>query len=459
VLVCGARVAGASCARVLLALGAGVTVTDAAAPPDAADLPRAGARMIGAVDAPPAGTELVVTSPGWRLDSPLFAAARARGIEVIGEVELAWRLGRLGDTARRPATWLALTGTNGKTTTVRMLESILRATGQRALAVGNVGVPIVEAVASGAYDVLAVELSSYQLAWSTSLRPLAAAVLNLAPDHLDWHGSMAAYVAAKAGIWTGDVAIGNADDERVAAAIARAPGRPVTFTLDRPRAGQLGVEDGWLVDRAFGSGERLLPASEVRPHGPHNVANALAATALARAYGVDGAAVSAGLRAFVPDPHRNQFINTVAGVDYVDDSKATNPHAAEAALRAYPRIIWIAGGQLKGVDVDELVARLAARPGVLAGAVLMGADRAEIAAALARHAPDVPVIDVSSTDDGAMSAVVRVAAALARPGDTVLLSPAAASYDMFTGYAQRGERFAAAVRALANAGERGGAEG
>jgi UDP-N-acetylmuramoylalanine--D-glutamate ligase len=175
------------------------------------------------------------------------------------------------------------------------------------------------------------------------------------------------------------------------------------------------------------------------------VANALAAAALARAFGVAPAAVAAGLRAFTPDPHRNAFVARAGGVDWVDDSKATNPHAARASLSAYPRIVWIAGGQLKGVDVGELVAQTAPR---LAGAVLLGADRASVAAALGRHAPDVPVIVVDSTDDGAMTEVVRAAAGLARPGDTVLLAPAAASYDMFANFGARGDAFAAAVHAL-----------
>jgi UDP-N-acetylmuramoylalanine--D-glutamate ligase len=199
--------------------------------------------------------------------------------------------------------------------------------------------------------------------------------------------------------------------------------------------------DGVLVDGDV----ELAPSDIVRPPGAHNVANALAAAALARSYGVPAPAVRAGLAGYTPQPHRNAFVATVHGVDYVDDSKATNPHAAFASLSAYPRIVWIAGGQLKGVDVADLVAAVAGR---LAGAVLLGVDRAELATALARHAPQVPVIDVSSIDDGAMGEVVRAAAALARPGDTVLLAPAAASLDMFASYARRGEAFAAAVRAL-----------
>jgi UDP-N-acetylmuramoylalanine--D-glutamate ligase len=269
--------------------------------------------------------------------------------------------------------------------------------------------------------------------------------LNVAPDHLDWHGSMDAYTSAKTRIWHSPVAIGNVDDELVARLLAAAPsGRRVGVTLHTPHPDELGVADGVLVDRAFGD-EALLPAAEVRPPGAHNVANALAAAALARAHGVDAHAVRAGLAAFVPDPHRNQVIAERAGIRYVDDSKATNPHAALASLRAYEHVVWIAGGQLKDAPVDELVAAVAQR---LRAVVLLGADRARIAAALARHAPEIPVIDVARTDDKAMTEVVSAAAGLARTGDTVLLAPAAASYDMFSGYAARGAAFAAAIDAL-----------
>ncbi|MFN2563056.1 MAG: UDP-N-acetylmuramoyl-L-alanine--D-glutamate ligase [Jatrophihabitans sp.] len=437
VLVCGARFAGQAAARALLARGAAVRLTDRDRPAGLDELIAAGAEFAGPLDSVPADTALVVTSPGWPPRHPLFADATARGIEVIGELEFAWRL-------RGPAAadWLVVTGTNGKTTTVRMLESMLRADGLRALAVGNVGVSIIDAVVAAVpYDVLAVEASSYQLYWSSTIRPRAGVLLNLAPDHLDWHGSMEAYEQAKTAVWDGDVAVANADDPRVTALFA--PGG-VSFTLGEPRDGQLGVANGRLVSRAFGDDRvPLAEVDAVRPSGAHNVANALAAAALARARGVAPRVVDEGLRTFVPDPHRNQVVHVADGVTWVDDSKATNPHAAQASLRGYPRIVWVAGGQLKGVDVSDLVATVADR---LAGVVLLGADRALVAAALARHAPDVPVITVDSTDDGAMTEVVHAAAGLARPGDTVLLAPAAASYDMFSGYAARGDAFADAAR-------------
>jgi len=444
VVVAGAGASGEAAARVLLRLGAAVTVVDRSASTRTEALAAGGAAIALGAQAPPAGTDLLVVSPGWRPDAPLLTAAAAAGVEVIGEVELAWRL-----RGPNPPPWLALTGTNGKTTTVRMLESMLRAAGERAVATGNVGLPVVDAVtADPPYDVLAVELSSFQLHSAPSVRPAAAAILNLAPDHLDWHGDFAAYAAAKELIWAGEktVAIGNADDPEVAGRLAAAPGRQVSFTLAEPGPDQLGVRGGRLVDRAFGGGE-LAGTGEVRPAGPHNVANALAAAALARAHGVDPAAVAQGLRAFVPDPHRNEPVGDVAGVRYVDDSKATNPHAALASLASYDKVVWVAGGLLKGAPVDGLVARVADR---LAGAVLLGADRAALVTAIARHAPNLPVVTVSRTDDGAMSEVVEAAAALARPGDTVLLAPAAASMDMFRDYKARGDAFVAAVRALAD---------
>ena len=430
VVVAGAGISGAAAARVLRERGAQVTVVDAA-----------GGDGVVVTDVVPEGTELVVTSPGWRPTSPLLADAASKGVEVYGEVELAWRL-----RAPDAAPWLAVTGTNGKTTTVKMLESVLRAAGHRTIAAGNVGLPLLDAVL-GEYDVLAVELSSFQLHWSSTLRPLAGAVLNVAPDHLDWHGSMDAYAADKARIWAGGTSIANADDEVARTLLARAPGRRVTFTLRTPRPGELGLVEDLLVDRAFvdhpGEAAELASLADLTVTGGHNVANALAAAALARAFGVPPEAVGAGLRAFTADPHRNEPVATINGVSWVDDSKATNPHAAAASLAAYDRVVWIAGGLLKGADVDDLVRAAAPQ---LAAVVLLGTDRQPFRDALSRHAPDVPVEEVSRLDTGAMSEVVAAARRFARAGDTVLLAPAAASMDCFRDYKERGDLFAAAVR-------------
>jgi UDP-N-acetylmuramoylalanine--D-glutamate ligase len=475
VLVAGVGVSGVAAARALAALGARVTAVDAGTgerqQQARADLERLGATVRLGEGAPDpaalAGHDLVVTSPGWRPDTPLLTAAAAAGLPVWGEVELAWRLRPPG----APAPWLCLTGTNGKTTTVRMLAAILAAAGRRAVATGNVGLALLDAVlADPPYDVLAVELSSFQLHWARSLRPQAAAILNIAPDHVDWHGSIEAYAAAKGTIYAGAerACIANAADPRTVTlatgAAARSGARLVTTTAQPPEPGQLGVRDAAIVDRAFtagadgdadagggqgggeqGDGVELAALTDVRPFAPHNVENALAAAALARAHGVPPEAVRAGLRAFVPDPHRNAVVASVAGVTWVDDSKATNPHAAAASLRAYGSVVWVAGGLAKGASFDELVAGARDR---LRAAVLLGRDRDAVRAALARHAPHVPVMEVTGTETGAMDAmdsVVSAAAGLAHPGDTVLLAPACASMDMFRDYTARGQAFAAAV--------------
>jgi len=492
VCVAGLGVSGPPAARMLARCGARVIAVDSRDDGDGRDLAARLARdgvnvLLGAAAAVtlPPGTDLVVTSPGWMPAAPLLVAAASAGVEVMGDVELAWRLRpSLPDGGRQR--WLAVTGTNGKTTTVRMLALMLAAAGHRAVAAGNVGTSLADIVSEPEpYEVVAVELSSFQLHWSSTIAPYAAAVLNVAAHHLDWHGTLEAYAADKAKIFapapcTGGratIAIGNADDQR-SAAIAAAAGNPrvspaggpaggvppqvAMFRLGEPGPGELGVAAGFLVDRAFGPGSkgdgvRLAatadacgadPAARARPPAPHNVANALAAAALARAYGAPTGAIGEGLRGFRPDPHRIALVTSVAGVDYVDDSKATNPHAAAAALAAYDPVVWVAGGQLKGAvgDLGDLVRATAGR---LHGVVLFGADRDKIAEALLRHAPQVPVVEVAGTDTGAMDIVVKAAAELAEPGDTVLLAPAAQSFDMFRDYPARGEAFAASVRRLA----------
>ncbi|MFG2473305.1 UDP-N-acetylmuramoyl-L-alanine--D-glutamate ligase [Streptomyces fagopyri] len=463
VTVAGLGVSGIPAARVLHGLGAVVTVVndgaDERSRAQAEELEALGVTVrLGDGDTLPGGTELIVTAPGWKPDKPLFAAAAEAGVPVWGDVELAWRLRELD--GRKAAPWLAVTGTNGKTTTVQMLASILKAAGLRTAAVGNIGVSLLDAVlGEETYDVLAVELSSYQLHWAPSLRAHSAVVLNLAPDHLDWHGSMEAYAADKGRVYEGNrvACVYNVADKATEDLVREADVeegcRAVGFTLGTPGPSQLGVVDGILVDRAFvenrqKNAQELAEVSDVHPSAPHNIANALAAAALARAFGVPAGAVRDGLRAFTPDAHRIAHVADVDGVAYVDDSKATNTHAAEASLAAYGSIVWIAGGLAKGATFDELVARSAQR---LRGAVLIGADRALIREALTRHAPEVPVVDLARTDTGAMLAAVQEAARLAGPGDTVLLAPACASMDMFANYNKRGDAFAEAVRELGTA--------
>src|SRR5918997_172955 len=246
VLVAGAGLWGLAAADALVEVGAHVTVTDAR-PAALADLPP-GAEAGDDPDAVPAGTALVVTSPGRRPDHPLVAAAAAAGVPLVGEPELAWWLGQGREP---PPVWLAITGTNGKTTATGMLAAILRAAGRDAVACGNIGYPVVDAVRAG-HPVLAVELSSFQLHWSPSIRPAAGCVLNVADDHLDWHGSLAAYAAAKARALRGPVAVAGVDDPGAAALLAAAPApRRIGVTLGEPGPGQLGIVDGVLVDRAF----------------------------------------------------------------------------------------------------------------------------------------------------------------------------------------------------------------
>ena len=466
ILVAGLGVSGFAAADALSERGAIVTVVSADA--TAAIEERAQILQILDVDVRlgpehllgvPEGTELVVTSPGFRPDHPLLLAAAARGIPVWGEVELAWRMRAQSGAAP----WITITGTNGKTTTVKMLTCMLRAAGLRAASAGNVGTPLLEAVLHpDTYDVLAVELSSFQLHWQRSVAPFASACLNLAPDHVDWHGSMQEYRRAKAKVYAGTriACVYNVQDpateEMVMDADVVEGCRAIGFTLGVPGPSMLGLVDDVLADRAFveqrkSSAAELATLADVRGDSPsvapHNVANALAAAALARAYGVGPLSVRDGLRAFVPDPHRIADVATVDGVRFIDDSKATNPHAAGASLVAFEHVVWIAGGLLKGADVDALVQSVAGR---LRGVVLIGADREQIAQALMRHAPDVPVVDVPDTDTGVMDLVVARASDLAQPGDVVLLAPAAASMDMFANYGVRGEAFAEAVHRRAS---------
>ncbi len=401
-------------------------------------------------------TDLLVVSPGLPPKAPIILAAQAAGVPVWGELELAWRL--------RPtpaAPWLVVTGTNGKTTTTLMLESMLRAAGLRTVSAGNIGLSLVEVVMAedtpeGALDAIAVEVGAPQLPFLHSMSPQASVCLNIAEDHVDLFGSFEEYVAAKARIYerTQVAAVYNVADPVTRRMVEDAEVvegcRAIGFTLGVPDISMLGVVEDVLVDRAFvpnraQAAQEIGVVGDVRPAAPHNVANALAAAALARAHGIPATAVRDGLRAFQPAGHRIADAGVVDGVRYVDDSKATNGHAAQTSLLAYDRVVWIAGGMAKGQQFDELVRATAEH---MVGVVLLGVDRRLIAEALARHAPGLPVVEVADTDTGAMAQVVAAAAELASPGDTVLLAPGCASWDMFRDYAQRGDLFAEAVALL-----------
>lgn len=477
VVVAGVGVSGFAAADGLLQFGARVSVVDDRDTPanteKATLLEVLGAAVRlgpGATDNLPDDTDLVI-STSWHPNHPLLTAAVRADVPIWSEVELAWRLSR----PHRTIPWLGVTGTNGKTTTTAMLESMLAAAGWRTAAVGNIGRPVMEIVLDPEpYDVLAVELSSHQLHWSNSLALHSATVLNLQPDHLEWHGSFEAYRAAKAKIYAGVHAscVYNVADPATEQLVEEADvvegARAIGFTLGIPDRSMVGIVDDLLVDRAFIEQRRysaleLAKITDVSPPAPHNVANALAAAALARSFGAPAGAVRDGLRHFRVGAHKLEIVADHRGVRWVDDSKATNPHAADAALRSFGqgssgeagsgRIVWLAGGQAKGTTFDELII---AHRSKLRGAVLLGADREIVADALSRHAPDVPVIRIEVTDTRAMAEAVRAAASLAHGGDVVLLAPGCASKDMYADYAARGDAFAASVHEVISGSGAGG---
>ncbi len=406
------------------------------------------------------GLDVVVMSPGIAPHQPLFAAASEVGIPVWSEVEFAWRIQQSGPNPDVP--WLAITGTNGKTTTVGMTSSILSAAGMRAPAVGNVGAPIVEAVADGGIDALAVELSSFQLATTQTMEPAASVCLNVASDHLDWHGSLAEYAKAKARVYahTRLACVYNREAPETITMIEEADvaegARAVGFTLGIPALGEVGCVEDVICDRAFEPNRRkqalaLATFADLAHLGSERPAttvlsDALAAATLTRALDIDPDTVAAGLRAFHPAGHRRAVVSQATGVTWIDDSKATNAHAAAASLRGCGErsVVWIAGGLTKGQRFDELIKEVAP---VLRGVVLIGVDRQALREALARHAPQVPVVELEDHPE-IMTSAVNEAVALSLPGDSVILAPACASWDQFPNYRVRGDAFVAAVEGL-----------
>ncbi len=468
-LVLGLGVTGFAAADTLAELGARVLIA-AQAPDDdrARILPVIGVDLLEleSDDAIPDAVEqfdpeLVIISPGFRPDHPFVAWAHQRDTAIWGDVELAWRL---RDKVGVPAEWILVTGTNGKTTTTQLTATMLQEHGVRVAPCGNIGVPVLDAIRDPAgFDVLVVELSSFQLHWLPldgpgALRPLASVCLNLADDHYDWHGGPEAYAAAKAKVYasTRVACVYNLADEATRVMVEDAEVqegcRAIGFGASIPGPSDVGVVDDLLVDRAF-LDERATTAIElgsladVHAAGlatPHGLANTLAASALARAAGAAPVAVRDALRRFRVDHHRTELVLEAEGIAWVDDSKATNPHAAASALSAYRSVVWIVGGLLKGVDLAPLVEAHRHR---LRAVIAIGVDRTAVLAAFERHAPGVPLFEVDEADTGAvMPTAVRTAAEVAQHGDTVLLAPAAASMDQFADYADRGTRFAAAVR-------------
>jgi UDP-N-acetylmuramoylalanine--D-glutamate ligase len=307
--------------------------------------------------------DLLVVSPGLRPNAPVIVDALERGIPVWGELELAWRL-RHPDNA---AAWLTVTGTNGKTTTTLMLESMLRAAGYRTTSAGNIGNSLVDVVMHDELDVIAIEVGAPQLPFIHTISPVASVCLNIADDHIDHFGSMEAYIAAKARVFerTQEAVVFNVEDSVTLTMVENADViegcRAIGFTLGAPAISMLGVVDEYLVDRAFieerrTTAQELALVHDVQPAAPHNVANALAAAALARAFGVPAEAVQKGLQEFVPAAHRIAHVGEIGGVTFIDDSKATNLHALESALRSQTRpVVLIAGGKEKGLDYAPVV--------------------------------------------------------------------------------------------------------
>lgn len=431
--------------RILTVLGVETIVTDASTTPDAL-----------------ADAELVVASPGLPPTHPWLLGAAERGQIVWGDVELAWRV----RDKVRSAEWVLVTGTNGKTTTTQLAAHMLREGGLRVAPVGNVGTPVLDAVRDPeGFDVLVVELSSFQLHALGEVWPHSAVCLNLADDHLDWHGGADAYRAAKAKVYRNArvAAVYNVADPATIAMVEEADVvegcRAIGFGLGMPGLSELGIVEGILADRAFLDDRRsqaleLATLDDLGVAGlasPHMAQNVLAAAALARAVGVEPTAIRAAIRSFRLDRHRTELVAEVDGVRFVDDSKATNPHAAEGSLTAFDPVVWIVGGLLKGVDVGPLVERHVRR---LRAAVVIGVDREPVVAAFARHAPGIPVVEVDEADTGQiMRSAVTAALAHATSGDTVLLAPAAASMDQFRDYADRGARFQEAVRERGSHGD------
>ncbi len=444
VLVVGLGRSGTAAAAALLRGGAAVTAVDArddaTVAAAARDLRETGATVTlgAAADAAGGDCDVVVASPGVAADAPVLATALRRGVPVWSEPELGWRL------AAGRCRIVAVTGTNGKTTTTELVAACLGVP-----AAGNIGTPLVELLAAPVPPPLVVaELSSFQLRFADTLRADVAVLLNVAPDHLDWHGSLDAYAAAKARIWATqrptDTAVVNADDPGAGDVVTTypPPGRRIAFTVGRPRAGEVGIVDGAVVaaDDSHAT-EAIVAVGDLALRGAHNLANVCAAAAAALAAGAAPSTLAAPLSAHRSGRHRLEAVATVGGVSYVNDSKATNPHAAAAALATFDSVVWIAGGLAKGLRFDSLRDVVADR---VRAAVTIGSAGPAIAR-LARAA-GVAVVEAHTLDRA-----VPAAADLARPGDTVLLAPACASMDQFRDYAERGRVFRDAVAALPGA--------
>src|SRR5262245_21307053 len=442
VSVVGLARSGVAAARLILRVGGRVLASDAgeraALSADPRSLEREGGRLWtgGHPGAAFEGAELVVVSPGVPLTIPALARIRARGIPIVGELELAWRA--------MEADVIAITGTNGKTTTTALTGELLRAQDRAVLVGGNIGTPLADHALEFAPDGIAVaEVSSFQLESTALFRPRVAAILNITPDHLDRHGSMERYVEAKARVLANqderDCAVLNADDPGASALAPRARGGVLWFSRIRTDLPGVFVEDGWIAARLNGAAERICAVADIGLRGQHNVENVLAATACALWAGLPSDAIARGIRAFQGVAHRIERVRDAGGVLFYNDSKGTNVASTIKALESFTEpVILIAGGKGKGQDFAPLgaVAR-----GRVRHAVLIGVDRDQLRGPLSSAG-------VGVENAASLEAAVRAARAAARAGDVVLLSPACASFDMFDDFEHRGRVFKAVVMGL-----------
>ena len=452
VLVAGAGVTGVASAHALIRKGALVTIVDETV------TELEGFEILTPLDIEMKDHDFLLVSPGWRQDHPVITRAQEAGVSLINEIDFAWSI---KDPSQK---WIALTGTNGKTSTVELAAAMLRSGGINAIACGNVGKTVIESVESAEkYGFLVLELSSFQLHWMEDPSFVAVAILNIAQDHVDWHGSFDSYAKAKLSILDkSSTAILNGDDSEIVSRTSHWQGTKVFFSLDTPAPGEIGVVEELLVDRAFVADPQeaamISELIEVQPTVPHNVSNALAAAGLARSAGVSHEAIREAIVEFKPGKHRIEKVLEANGVTWINDSKATNPHAAAASIMSSLSVIWIAGGLAKGAAMGELVERVKTRVKV---AILIGSDRDLIAQEIRVRAPHVEIIMVDAPkeyikgaqNNALMESVVQLAQLRAHAGDTVLLAPACASMDQFNSYSDRGDRFSRAVEKVINNGK------
>lgn len=437
VLVVGLGASGWAASRALINLGAQVHVTESGDSPELAEraewLRARGATVdLGSHDLDRLDADLAVVSPGISPSAEVMRGLEHSSTPVISEIELAYQLAECD--------FLAVTGTNGKTTTTSLLASMLEHSGVESVAAGNIGLPLIDAIERvGKGGAIALEVSSFQLAGIDTFRPKVAVLLNIAEDHTDWHGSMRAYTEAKARVVENQIAddhfVVNREDERAFAIAATAPSQVVELSAVAAPPNGIGLAGG----RVLWHGKDLFDAEEILLPGRAGAEDTLAAIAAALSYGIELEAVLSAVRSFVPLRHRMEEVTSIDGVRYIDDSKATNPHATIAAVSGLRDVVLIAGGRAKGVDLSALAATV---PPVI-GVIAIGEAADEVIAVFEEL---VPVDRASSMEDA-----VRIARSRSVLGGSVLLAPGCASLDMYGSYSERGDHFARIVRDLAKA--------